>query len=198
MRTDNQTMQASVEIGRFEVIFRRHRLIVSVPRLKSMRYAVILLTVAILADHASGQLISPNGNPPLNRILVEIASDVPTKLQGDASLSFDNVDIYFDGGSRGADFNHNNGHRLTLFFPHVGYWTPAARKNKTQPVAVLIERRGKQVLVEIIPGSKLNQRIVDLIDADISTAGHTKEKLDILKRVRESLDRRTPLREIED
>lgn len=35
-----------------------------------MRFALALLTMAILAGHANGQLISPNGDPPLNRIHV--------------------------------------------------------------------------------------------------------------------------------
>lgn len=58
---------------------------------ESMRYVLVLLTVTILADHASGQLISPTGNPPLNRMAVEVASDVPTKLKGNASLTFDSL-----------------------------------------------------------------------------------------------------------
>jgi hypothetical protein len=169
-----------------------------VPRLKPMRLALILLTITILADHARGQLISHDVSTPLNRKLVELASDVPAKLQGDASLSFDNLDVYFDGGSHGAFFDRKDGRKLILFFPHVGYWTPAARKNRTQPVAILIERDGKQLLVEIMPDSKLNQRIVDLIDTNISTVAHPQEKLDTLKRIRETLSKRTPLKEIAD
>ena len=161
-----------------------------------MRCALALLTIAILAGHASGQLISPNGNPPLYRIPVEIASDVPPKLQGDVSLAFEGLDIYFDGGSHGAEFDRRDGGKLMLFFPHSGYWTPTARKNRTQPVAVLTHRNGKQLLVEIKPDSDLNQRIVELIDADVSTGMHLPEKLATLKRVRDSVRKRTPLKEI--
>ena len=163
-----------------------------------MRFALTLLTMAILANHASGQLISPNGDPPLNQIHVEIESNVPQKLQGDASLTFDDLDICFDGGSHGAHFHRHDGGKLTLFFPHSGYWTPAARKKRVQPVAVHTQRNGKRILVEIKPGSKLNQRIVDLIDADILTGRHSPEKLDTLKRVRDSVRKRSPLKEIAD
>ncbi len=54
------------------------------------------------------------------------------------------------------------------------------------------------MLVEITPDSKLNQRIVDLIDADISTGRHLPEKLTTLKRVRDSIRKRSPLKEIAD
>ncbi|MCO8120136.1 hypothetical protein NHH03_00180 [Stieleria sp. TO1_6] len=177
---------------------RGDRVIRTVPQLKEMRYAFALLTLAILASHACGQIILPMGNRPLYPIPVEIASNVPAKLQGDASLSFDSLDMYFDGGSHGAFFHRNDGRKLILFFPHPGYWTLEARKNRIQPVAVLIERNEKQILVEIMTDSKLNQRLVDLIDAGITTAGHTHEKLDILKRVRESVSKRSPLKEIAD
>jgi hypothetical protein len=163
-----------------------------------MRFALTLLTIAIFTGQANGQLISPNGNPPLNRMSVEIASDVPQKLRGDTLLTFDDLDIYFDGGSHGAEFQRNDGGKLMLFFPHSGYWTPAARKKRVQPVAVLTQRNGKQLLVEIKPDSKLNQRIVDLIDADISSGRHSPEKLATLKRVRDSVRKRSPLKEIAD
>lgn len=147
---------------------------------------------------ASAQLISPNGNPPLNLIPVEIASDIPPKLKGDASLAFDRLDIYFDGGSRGAEFNREDGGKLMLFFPHPGYWTPTARKNRTQPVAVLTHRNDKQMLVEIKLDSPLNRRIVELIEADISAGKHSPDKLQTLNRVRDSVRTRIPLKEIAD
>ncbi|KAA5541912.1 hypothetical protein FYK55_17095 [Roseiconus nitratireducens] len=161
-----------------------------------MRREFALLTIAIFAGHASGQLISPNGDPPLNRFFGEIASNVPTKLQGSASLTFRELDICFDGGSHGARFDRHDGGTLMLFFPHSGYWTRAARKNQMQPVAVLTRRDRKEMLVEIRPDSKLNQRIVDLIDADISTGRHVPEILGTLQRVRDSVRDRSPLKEI--
>lgn len=161
-----------------------------------MRYAITLQMIAILAVQVNAQLISPNGDSPLNRVPVEIASDVPQKLQGGASLTFDDLDIYFDGGSHGAEFQRHGGGKLMLFFPHSGYWTPDARKKRMQPVAVLTQRNSKQMLVEIKPGSKLNQRIVDLIDADISSGRHSAEQLATLKRVRASVLKRSPLKEI--
>lgn len=161
-----------------------------------MRFILALLMVVQLAGYASGQLILPNGSQRRNVIPVEIASDVPLKLQGDASLTFDDLDIYFDGGSYGAEFDRHDGGKLALFFPHSGYWIPAARKNRTQPVAILTQRNGKQVLVEIKPDSNLNQRIVDLIDADISTGRHSPGKLAKLNRVRISVLKRSPLKEI--
>ena len=85
-----------------------------------------------------------------------------------------------------------------LFFPHSGYWTPAARKKRVQPVAVVTHRNGKQILVEIKPDSKLNQRVVDLIATDISSGGHSPEKLATLKRFRECVRKRSPLKEIAD
>ena len=196
----NKSVHTEPRVARlFEIkVVRRGPVTSSVPRLKSMRNALALLTIAILAGHASGQLISPSGDPPLNRIPIAIASEVPPKLQGDASLTFDDLDIYFDGGSHGAEFDRHDRGKLMLFFPHSGYWTPAARKNRRQPVAVLTHRNGKQMLVEIKPDSKLNQRIVDLIDADISTGRHLPEKLVTLKRIGESIRKRSPLKEIAD
>lgn len=163
-----------------------------------MKFALTLLTIAIFAVQAKGQLISTNGASPLNRIPIELASDVPQKLQGDASLTFDDLDIYFDGGSHGAEFHRHDGGKLMLFFPHSGYWTPAARKERVQPVAVLTQRNDKQILVEIKPDSKLNARIVGLIDADIASGRHSPEKLATLKRVRESVLNRSLLKEIAD
>ena len=163
-----------------------------------MRFELALLTIAILAANANGQLISPNGVPPLSRIPVEIVSDVPQKLRGEAILTFDDLDIYFDGGSQGAEFQRNDGGKLILFFPHSGYWTPDARKNRVQPVAVLTRRNEKQMLVEIKPDSKLNQRIVDLLDADVSSGRHSPERLATLKRIRDSVRIRRPLKEIAD
>lgn len=166
------------------------------PRLEAMTRELTLTIIAVLAGQASGQLISPNGDPPLDRISVEVASSVPSKLQGNASLTFRDLDICFDGGSHRAGFDRRDGGTLSLFFPHSGYWTPAARKNLEQPVAVLAHRNGHEMLVEIKPDSKLNQRIVDLIEADISSARHSPENLATLKRVRDSVRKRTPLKEI--
>ena len=183
----------------FEVnAYRAGPLMRSVPRLKFMRPELALLTLAIVTGHASAQLISPSGDLPLNRISVEIASDVPAKLQGDVSLTFRDLDIYFDGGSHGAEFDRRDSGKLMLFFPHAGCWTPAARKKRVQPVAVLTRRNGKQILVEIKPGSKLNQRMVDLMDADISSGRHSPDKLAILERVRDSVRKRSLLKEIAD
>lgn len=163
-----------------------------------MRHALVLLTIAILAGNASGQLISPDRNPPLNHVPVKIASDVPLRLQGNASLSFGDLHLFYDNGSRGAEFGRHDGGRLMLFFPHFAYWTPAARRDRTQPVAVLTHRNGEQILVEIKPDSALNQRIVDLIDADIKTGNYAPEKLATLKRIRDSVRERIPLKEIAD
>ena len=161
-----------------------------------MRQASVLLTIAIFTCPAVAQLISPNGNPPLNRISTQVASVVPPKLQGNASLEFISLDIVFDGGSHGAEFRRHDGGKLMLFFPHSGYWTPAARQQRTQPVAVLTHRNGNQILVEIKPDSALNQRIVNLIDADISAGNHADEKIRTLTRIRDSIRKRTPLKEI--
>ena len=163
-----------------------------------MRTALALLMTMMLAGFATGQLISPNGDTALNRIAVEIASSVPKKLQGNASLTFRDLDIYFDGGSHGAEFQRSDGGKLMLFFPHSGYWTPVARKEQTQPVAVLTRRIGKQTLVEIKPDSKLNQRVVDLLDADVASGRHSLKKLVVLKRIRDSVRKRIPLKEIAD
>lgn len=157
---------------------------------------LVLLILAILADHANGQLIARDRNLNPNSKPIEIASDVPQKLRGDASLTFRNLDIFFDGGSHGAEFRRHDGGKLILFFPHHGYWTPAARHTRTQPVAVLIRRNGKQMLVEIKRDSKLNQRIVELVIADIASGRHSSEKLSTLNRIRESVRNRTPLKEI--
>ena len=152
----------------------------------------------ILAGQTRGQLIATRDELLLSWLPVEIATDVPPKLQGEMTLSFEDLDICFDGGSQAATFRRSNGGQLMLFFPHSGYWTPAARRDRKQPVAVVTRRQGKVLLVEIEPDSKLNQRIVELIDADMVTGGHTLEKLDKLKRLSDCIRDRSPLKEIAD
>ncbi len=68
----------------------------------SMRIAIVLLSMLCLADQADGQLISPNRKATLNGIAVEVAAEVPESVQGNMTLTFDDIDIYFDGGSYGA------------------------------------------------------------------------------------------------
>ncbi len=72
-------------------------------------------------------------------------------------------------------FQRSDGVKLTLFFPHAGYWTPAAMERRRQPVAIITKRGDADLLVEIKPDSKLNQRIIDLLDDDISSGQHSQK-----------------------
>ena len=112
----------------------------TVPHAKVMRHAIILLTISLFAASVQAQLISTEGH-----IAVEVASDVPKDLRDIESLSFDHLEMFFDGGSHGAIFNRSDGEKLVLLFPHCGYWTSAALKARTQPIAALTRRDGKQV-----------------------------------------------------
>ncbi len=124
------------------------------------------------------------------------ASKVPPKLANNAALHFLNLDIYFDGGSHGAEFRRHDGGSLQLFFAHPGYWSERAKKQTIQPVAVLVKRGKKEVLVEIDQHSALEKRIVELLTDDLRNGKHKPEDKLTLTRIRDCVRDRKPLKEI--
>lgn len=140
---------------------------------------------------ASAQLMLervPNSYPD-SRVSVE--TKVPSDLSGNVSLRFEYLDIYFDSGSHGAFFKRDNGSELVLFFPHPGYWSPDAKRDSKQPVAI----EGK-TLVEIVPESLLQTRLLELLANDIAAGNRDRKTILTLIRIRDCLLSRKPLAEI--
>jgi len=160
-----------------------------------MRIAIILVFGLNYATWAHAQLLNTSGDSP---ITVEVASEVPARLSGETTLAFNDLKIVFDGGSQVAEFRWNDAHPLRLFFAHSGYWTSAAKKTRTQPVAIIVRRDKKQVFVEIQRNSPLQRRIVELLNQEIALDQHPKNKQKTLVRIRDRVHDRKPLREIEE
>ncbi len=78
-----------------------------------------------------------------------------------------------------------------LFFPYPGYWSPVAKRESRQPVAI----QGK-TLVEIAPDSPLQTRILELLANDIADCKRDRDDILTLIRIRDCLLHRKPLAEI--
>jgi hypothetical protein len=122
---------------------------------------------------------------------VRVETKIPAALNGNVSLRFELLDIYFDGGSHGAFFKRENGSELVLFFPHPGYWSPQAKRDSKQPVAIQVK-----TLVEIVPDSPLQTRILELLANDIADGKRDRDATLKLIRIRDCILHRKPLAEI--
>lgn len=149
------------------------------------------LIIFLLQTSAQAQLMQNLEGSKGTEPKIRVASDVPTALQDKATLRFELLDICFDGGSHGAFFERDNGSKLVLFFPHPGYWTPAAKRDSRQPVAI----QGR-ALVEIAPKSALEARLLELLAEDIVDGQRSRKETLTLIRIRDCLLSRKPLAEI--
>jgi hypothetical protein len=163
-----------------------------------MRVAVILLVAMSVNEMARAQLLRQDLDPPSVFSKVERASAVPKKLGDNASLGFVALDMLFDGGSHCAEFRRNDGGRLTLFFGHPGYWSNGAKRDSKQPVAILIHRQPRPLLVEVERSSALEKRLIELLTKDLSNGKHAEPERSVLTRIRDCLRDRKPLKEIEE
>ncbi len=156
-----------------------------------MARTIAILITLLMPGVVSAQLMLervPNSQPDAR---VRVETKIPAALNGNASLRFELLDICFDGGSHGAFFKRDNGSELVLFFPHPGYWSPQAKRDSKQPVAI----QGK-TLVEIVPESPLQTRILELLANDIVDGDRDRDATLTLIRIRDCLLHRKPLAEI--
>ena len=154
------------------------------------RTTAILITL-LMPGVVSAQLMLERAPNRQTDASVRAETNIPTALKGNASLRFELLDICFDGGSHGAFFKRDNGSELVLFFPHPGYWSPEAKRDSKQPVAI----QGKTI-VEIVPESPLETRILDLLANDIVDGKRDRDATLTLIRIRDCLLHRKPLAEI--
>lgn len=150
--------------------------------------AVIVLLVWQEASQA--QLIGGT-LPPAGSLEVVLAADVPPALGDGATLRFKALHMAYDGGSYGAHFKLGNG-ELVLFFPNPLYWSPRAKRDSLQPVAI----ESKKGLVEIRRGSALEARLVELLADDLADGQRSREDTLTLIRIRDTVLLRYPLREM--
>ena len=157
------------------------------PRTRTFAILITLLVPGVVSAQLMLERV-PNSRVDAR---VRVESRIPTALNGNASLRFELLDTCFDGGSHGAFFKRDNGSELVLFFPHPGYWSPEAKRDSKQPVAI----QGN-TLVEIAPESPLEERILELLSNDIADGKRNREATLTLIRIRDCLLRRKPLAEI--
>ena len=156
-----------------------------------MTRTIAIMISLLIPGFASAQLMLERVPNSGSDVRVRFETKIPSALSGNASLRFELLDICFDGGSHGAFFKRDNGSELVLFFPHPGYWSPQAKRDSKQPVAI----QGK-TLVEIVPESPLQTRILELLANDIADGERDRDATLTLIRIRDCLLHRKPLAEI--
>lgn len=152
---------------------------------------IAIVCTLLMPGVVSAQLMLEREADSQAKASLRIETKIPTDLNGNASVRFDLLDICFDGGSYAAFFKRDNGTEFVLFFPHPGYWSPEAKRDSKQPVAI----QGK-TLVEIAPESPLQERILELLANDIADGKRERAATLTLIRIRDCLLHRKPLAEI--
>jgi hypothetical protein len=128
---------------------------------------------------------------------IDLTAEVPVDLAEKASLKFDSLRVIFDGGSYGASFRRSDGQDLVIYFLHPGYWTKQAIRNRTQPIVVDLSNQQKDnVHLEVEPNSPFERRLLELLDNDLANKEHSRKQMATLKRIRDCIQNRNPLREV--
>ncbi|TWT79501.1 hypothetical protein CA13_09030 [Planctomycetes bacterium CA13] len=157
-----------------------------------MRTLLSLALFVAAFSPASAQLIG------YSRFPIERATDTLNGIDLDAPMSFKGFGMYFDGGSYGARFETDAGIEITLFLPHYGYWSDAARTQLQQPVVFPHKRNGKYIWIEIEPKSNANASLLDAIDSILARDELKRSQVTTLKRVRKCVEDRKPLKEVSE
>jgi hypothetical protein len=130
------------------------------------------------------------GNYPL-------ALEAPTELIDPATLTFVESNIIFDGGSYGALFRRADGRVVVLYFLHTGFWSKQAIEKRRQPIIVDLDRERKDdALLEVAAESPFEERLIELLNADLENAARSPKATRTLKRLRDTVQNRKPLAEV--
>jgi hypothetical protein len=162
-----------------------------------MRLMAAIAFFLALQNITFGQLIRPvHERLPTE---IELTAKVPVELGEKASLRFNGLSVIFDGGSYGASFRSADGKDLVIYFLHPGYWTKEAIEGKIQPIVVdLSNEQEDDVHLEVKPKSQFEKRLLELVNGDLANKEHSQDQIAMLKRVRDCIKDRTPLRELRE
>lgn len=123
----------------------------------------LLLAALVATGHAAQAQYAVSPMPDLIKIRTDLATS--PQLANTKHLTFLGYGAVADGGSFGAEFRKQAGHKLTLLFANRLYWSDKARKQNVQPVLLLTAatRPGESRLYEVVPRSAQEKRLLALL-----------------------------------